>query len=231
MRKAIRPPSLNLEQMAAWESDELDPDYWQRLIFSDPEDVCRRAMVSFNKEHEAYTLRFLGQTYKVYPYLRKLARAGKREANAPYRRERIPFGEALVLLNYLLRAKEVPLFERWVTEKDLPGGALFFRGPRKLPTEPVLERYGRDPEGLLEAGRLFGAESLRAGDAALRLQVLPRVPLNYVLWREDEEFPPRLTVAFDASLTEHFPLDVVWALVHVVSNRLACSQTNGGVCE
>ncbi len=67
---------------------------------------------------------------------------------------------------------------------------MFFRGPHELTKEPILERYGRDPKGLVEAGRLMGAQSLPFGDAALRLQVLPRVPLNYIPWKEDEEFPP-----------------------------------------
>ena len=221
LRSTIRDPSPDLKEMTAWESEELDPYYWDRLIRSDPEKVCRRAMVSFRKDEEAYTLNFLGRPYSIYPFLRTLTRTGRSGTDSPYRKDRIPFAEGVVLLSYLLKAKEVPLSERWVTEKDLPGGEAFFRGPHQLTSEPVLKRYGRDPAGLLEAGRCLGGRSVRAGDAAIRINALPRVPLNYILWKEDDEFPPRLTVAFDASAPEHLPLDVIWALVHVVTNRLA----------
>ncbi len=228
VRKTVRPPSMDLEKMAGWESDELDPDYWQRLMYSDPAEICRRAMVSYCRDEEAYQVDFLGQPYSIYPFLRTLTHTGRGGTRSPYRQERIPFGEALILLSYLLKAKEVPLSERWVTEKDLPGGETFFRGPHKLACEPVLKRYGRDMAGFVEAGLCLGGKSLSAGDASIRLQVLPRVPLNYILWQEDEEFSPHLTVAFDASAGEHLPLDVIWALVHVVSSRLARSSPNGG---
>ena len=59
-----------------------------------------------------------------------------------------------------------------------------------------------------------------AGDEAFLLTVFPKVPLAYVLWREDDEFPARVTVLFDVTIQTHFSLDGIWCLVSEVSRRL-----------
>ena len=40
----------------------------------------------------------------------------------------------LVVLHYLLYAQNKPLANKWVSEKDLPGGSLFFTASHTLPT-------------------------------------------------------------------------------------------------
>jgi hypothetical protein len=122
---------------------------------------------------------------------------------------------------YLLKARNIPLSGRRVTEKELPGGDLFFRGPHELARGPILSRFGQDPNGLLRAGLALGGEPVPFGDAGLRFQVLPRVPLECILWAGDPEFPASLTFIFDASVSEHLPLDVILALAALVSGRLA----------
>jgi hypothetical protein len=161
----------------------------------------------------------LNRGYTIRPFRRSIAR----EAHAPsdsHRYGNVSFAEALVLVIYLLRAKEIPLAGKQQTEKDLPGGETFFRGPHELPRQPILKRFCRHPERFLQAGLSLGGERLGFGDAAFRLQALPRIPLDYILWAEDEEFEARVTLAFDATVAEHLPLDVIWALVHLTTGRL-----------
>ncbi len=45
----------------------------------------------------------------------------------------------------------------------------------------------------------------------------PKVPLAYVLWKEDQEFPAQVTVMFDSTIQDHFSLDGIWCLVAEVS--------------
>ena len=218
-RKGTRSPTVSLDPMTQWEQDEIDSSYWEELMKSDPGDVCRRSLGSYHPEKEAYLIPLLNQEYAIYPARRAIERKPDAKTRS-HRYDSISFSEALVLVIYLLRAKEIPLAERQKTEKELPGGETFFRGPHELPRKPILKRFGRNPEGLLRAGLSLGGRPLDCGDAAFRLPALPRVPLDYILWAEDEEFPARLTVAFDPTVAEHLPLDVIWALVHLATGRL-----------
>jgi hypothetical protein len=205
--------------MAQWEQDEIDPSYWEELIVSDPNEVCRRTLASFDREKEAYRITLLNQRYTIHP----LSKSIERETDTPtpsHHYDNISFSEALVLVIYLLRAKAIPSKGTQQTEKDLPGGETFFRGPHELPRQPILERFGRNPDGFSRAAVSLGGERLDFGDAAFRFQALPRIALDTILWVEDEEFPARLTFAFDPTVADHLPLDVIWALVHLATQRI-----------
>lgn len=215
-RKETRPPTVSLDEMTQWEQDEIDAAYWEELRALDPAEVCRRSLGSYDTETEAYRIPLVHRVYRIYPFRTAIAREGA----APDRYEKISFSEALVLVLYLLRSKEIPLAGRQLTEKDLPGGATFFRGPHEMPRRPILKRFGRNPERFIRAALCLGGRRLDYGDAACRFQALPRVPLDCILWTEDEEFPARLTLAFDATVSEHLPLDVIWALAHLTTRRL-----------
>jgi hypothetical protein len=107
-----------------------------------------------------------------------------------------------------------------VTGNEIRGGDFFFRGPHVLFTRPLEKRFGSDARTFLEAGLHFGGAETDFGDVSFRIWPLPKLPLCYILWLEDEEFPPRVVVTFDSSVEQHLPLDAIWALVNLVGRRL-----------
>jgi hypothetical protein len=205
--------------MTQWQQEEIDAVYWEQLMTLDPADVCRRSLVAYDPEGKVYRIPLLHQGYAVDPLGRSITRETDPAARS-HRSGDVLFDEALVLVIYLLRAREIPLAGKQQTEKDLPGGETFFRGPHELARRPILEHFGRNPAAFHGAAAALGGQRLEFADAAFRFQALPRIPLDYILWAEDDEFPARLTIAFDPTVSEHLPLDVVWALVHLATRRL-----------
>ena len=133
----------------------------------------------------------------------------------------------LVTLVYLNAVTSFyPLAREIVGPLDLKEGH-FFKGPHVLKIEPLLERYGEDLEGFIRAARYLGGESVDMADAAFRLLPFPRVPLYYLLWRGDAEFPPRLSVLFDRSIERVFAADALWGLVSRVSTGLLVGPSAG----
>jgi hypothetical protein len=218
-QKETRSLSASLDAMTQWQQEEIDAAYWEELTTMDPADVCRRSLGTYEPEEEAYRILLLHQGYTIHPLRRSITRETDPAARAD-RHGDILFDEALVLIIYLLRAREIPLAGKQQTEKDLPGGETFFRGPHELARRPILKHFGPNPEAFHRAAASLGGQRLDFGDAAFRFQALPRVPLDYILWAEDDEFPARLTIAFDPTVSAHLPLDVVWALVHLATRRL-----------
>lgn len=218
-RMEHRPPTAALKSMLQWKDEEVDPSHWKELERMVPGEVCRRALVTFDAGAGAYRIPFLNSLYSVFPFRRSVS-AGRPETCDAFHHDEASFAEALVLVLYLLKAQDLPLSGKQQTERELPGGGTFFQGPHELPREPILKRFGRDAGAFLEAGMRLGGQRHPYGDAAFRLQALPRIPIDYILWAEDDEFPARLTVTFDSTAAEHLPLDALWALVHVVTARL-----------
>jgi hypothetical protein len=184
---------------------------WKALGEQPAEEVSRRSLSP--ARDGGFELAFLDRAYLVHPPSRRIA--GPRQD----RLLEDPEFE-LLALTYLAQAQELPLDGQWISEKDLPGGSTFFRGPHALPVQPLLGRFGGDLEAFRRAGQALGGQGLQFGDAAFHFLALPRIPTACVLWRLDEEFPARATMMFDRTLSRQLPLDVVLALVHCLGVRL-----------
>lgn len=194
------------------EADKIPPEYWEELDRLPPEEVCRRTLATHDPA-TGYTLPFWND--------RLFCRPDSRELQWELLPERsLSFQEALVSLMYLLRARDLPAAGIQVNEKELNGGALFFRGPHALSKAPLEEKFARDPQGFLRAGLRLGGRATGRGDGAFTLLALPRIPLEYILYAEDDEFPAQLIITFDRTIDRHLPLDVIWALINLTTRRL-----------
>ena len=192
-------------------AERIPLEYWEELSRQSPEEVCLRSLATHDPA-TGYALPFLSDRLHCRPDTRQIY--WERD------RERPSFQDALVSLMYLLRAREIPLSGVKVNEKELNGGALFFCGPHALSKEPLETRFARDPQGFLQAGLALGGIATPGGDGAFELRALPRIPLEYILYAQDDEFPAQLIITFDRTIDRHLPLDVIWALVNITTRSI-----------
>jgi len=75
--------------------------------------------------------------------------------------------------------------------------------------------------------RLEADEAGAAADVAVRFFILPKIPVDYLLWLADSEFEARLTLLLDRETPRHLPADVYAVLVNLLSGRLLL-QTHTG---
>lgn len=192
------------------------PALWENLAQADPEDVCQRSGAQFDEAAGSYLIAFLQERYRIVPGSRAIE-----PVSGPMPETSPSIDLQVILITYLLNAQEIPLTDKLVAGSSLKGGECFFQGAHGFPLDPLLVQYGRDIEGFRDRGVSLGATEERYGDVGLRFAALPRVPVVIVLWGGDEEFPPRLSVLFDASIDQHLPLDAITGLVGEVCRRLS----------
>ena len=84
----------------------------------------------------------------------------------------------------------------------------------------MIKRFGKSAKSFQEAGKRLGGEPAEVGDASFNLQAFPRVPLQYVLWEGDEEFPASAQLLFDSSVDHYLPLEDIVVLGQVTTGRL-----------
>lgn len=189
----------------------LSPALWDDLARLKFADVCLKAGVTWSQD-SGYQVPFLGHTYSVYPDSRFITREGPGTPAG--------FQEGLVILTYLINAREDGLTGRLVSPRELNGGELFFTGPHAPRTEPIVKRFGRESAQFLAKAQSLGARISNDGNASLRWLVLPKILLGATLYEADDEFPAALTITFDANADRHLPLDSLWALINVFNQRL-----------
>jgi hypothetical protein len=179
---------------------------WSDLSSLEPKDVCARSGTSFSSG--CYEIDFMNGRYRLD--------IADRSVSGPESHPPSDGELALLFLAYLVDAKDMELGGKWISEKEVPGGSLFFTGPHKMPVDGIAGKYGTAPKGLVTKALVFGGTALEYGDASVAFKALPRIPLAFVLWEEDDEFPAEVTVMFDETIHRHIPVDVILALVSSV---------------
>jgi hypothetical protein len=190
--------------------------YWETLSRANTAEVCRRTEALYDENRKGYILPIINRRYLILPTEQKIFCFRGDSCEAEQYRDNF----FLMILLYLLNAKEGSLSGNWISEKELKGGTTFFRGPHALRTDELKQKFGRDPESFARAGKNLGGNELLFGDKAFSLPVFSKVPLVYVLWKEDQEFPAQVTVMFDSTIQNHFSLDGIWCIVAEVSQRI-----------
>jgi len=196
---------------------DTDSYHWERLSQLHPTDVCNRTEAIYNPSKEGFVLQVYNLRYLILPKEKKVLRLEPNDK--PVEEEFYPFFVLMVLV-YLVEAKDLKPIHTWISEKDLKGGSTFFRGPHRLQVEQLEARFGKNPEAFLRAGSRLGGSEILYGDKGFALDVFPRIPVAYVLWKGDEEFSPRIGVLFDSTIQSHLPLDVIWCMVSETTHRL-----------
>jgi hypothetical protein len=194
----------------------LDDCFWEELAELDPDDVCRRSGAEC--EGESYRIRILGLDYLLTPGERRLIHA---EAVSREEEEPVASGLCFVAVHYLLNARDIPPADELVGASELKGGKLFFSAGAHSPDFSSLEEiFSASPEAMVRAAEAFGGGAVEHGDVAVEVRALPRLPISFVFWREDEEFPASVSTLFDRTADRQLPLDVILALAQETMGRL-----------
>ena len=194
-----------------------DAFHWDRLSALHPTDVCNRTEAIYHPAQEGFLLPVYNLRYLILPKEKNILRMGWNDK--PVVETLHPYFYLMVLV-YLTEAKDIKPAHTWISEKDLKGGSTFFRGPHRLEVEELVNLSGKDPEVFLKIGKRLGGSEILYGDKGFALEVFPKVPLAYILWKGDSEFPPRISVLFDSTIESHLPLDIIWCMVAETSRRL-----------
>ncbi len=177
------------------------------------EERADKAGANYKKEkdREKITLHFFSEPYHIqFPQI---------EFYSPSKKV-VSLVTRILLLHYLIRADGYSLTGKWVAYKDIPGGLLYAGVFARRVTEPLRRRFGKSAQSFKETGIRSGGKSVEIGDASFILHAFPHVPLQYVLWEGDEEFPPSVQILFDASVDHYLPLEDMVVLGQVTTGRL-----------
>ena len=191
----------------------IDEIFFKDLAQMDPGDVCRRASCRYDDVSGGYAMSVWGDTYEILPSLSRVQCAGRSDA---------AFFDyfALFAVHCLLKAKETDPSGEWISEKDVPGGSAFFRGPHLVPTQMITRRFENNLDAFKARCEERQGCPLDMADAAYGFEITPRVPVAVLYWIGDEDFSAESKVLFDRTVSDHLALDVIYALAVGVCQRM-----------
>ena len=125
----------------------------------------------------------------------------------------------------LLNSKEIAISNEWISEKDIPGGTTFFRGPHEIPTNLISLRFNNNVNEFKERCEQLHGSPLNMADAAYRFKITPRIPVAVLYWRGDDDFPAEAKLLYDRSIIELLSLDILFALAVAVCSRIGMADS------
>ena len=194
-------------------SERIDKINFLDLKSCDPEDIVLRTGCKFDETRGQYNVKVWGNNYCVD--------LNKCEVR-PERSELKTYNEYLYLfiLYFLMKSKNILPSGVWVSEKDISGGAAFFRGPHTIPVNQIAGRFGDNIDLFKKECENLGGISIELADAAFTFQITPTIPVAVLYWQGDEDFPSDARLLFDRTIEHHLPLDIIYALSVEVCHAL-----------
>ena len=194
-------------------NDQIDKTNFLNLKSCDPEEVVLRTGCQFDKTCDQYFINIWGHKYCVDL---KNHEVRPEESGLKTYYEYLH----LFILYYLMKSKNILPSGEWVSEKDIPDGAAFFRGPHTIPTDLITGRFGDDIDLFKKESEKSGGIPIELADAAFLFQITPTLPVAVLYWQGDEDFPSEAKLLFDRTIEQHLPLDIIYALAVEICHTL-----------
>lgn len=182
----------------------------EELARLDPAILASRTGAAFSYPERCLTLDYMGKDARISFPSGEVALGGEPAAKVV----------RLIILHYLVTTRgDVPARE-WVAYRDLPGARYHesaFKAEVELPLAQALELKAEGIRAWVEGK---GLERGDHGEISFVWEVLPRVPLFFVLNPADEEFPAEARVFYDVSAPSFLPTEDLEALAELAAQRL-----------
>lgn len=195
----------------------IDDRYFQELSEAPPNDICRNAGCKYNKDTKTYSMIVWGDKFIINPAEKTIKNVSDNFISHDY--------FALFVIYYLLNAKETIMQNEWISEKDIPGGSTFFRGPHEIPTSWISEKFNNRLSDFKLVCEKTGGIELKKADAAFYFLITPRLPISLLFWDGDEDFPPEAKIMYDKSMIALLSLDIIFALAVAICDRIGKAES------
>ena len=165
-------------------------------------------------DEKVKTIKFLSDEYSIDSGNRKVLSLSCNAAAKEY--------YSILILHYLIKKlKGLPeISGEWISFKELEGGQGYFGAFRKRAIEPVIRKYGKQPDDLTQLIERFPAKNIQFGDVGVALEAFEKVPILITLWRGDTEFGPEANMLFDRSISKVFCTEDVAVLSGIVAGLI-----------
>ncbi|MDD5596097.1 MAG: DUF3786 domain-containing protein [Candidatus Omnitrophica bacterium] len=129
---------------------------------------------------------------------------------------------AILILHYLKQSiKGLPATTgKWLTFRELSGIEGYYPAFRQRAVEPIVRKYGSNPQGIFSVLDNFPGKKAQRGDTSIVIFAFIAVPVLIALWGSDEEFGPDANVFFDSSITEIFCIEDIVVLAGIIASLI-----------
>lgn len=138
----------------------------------------------------------------------------------------VPIQEQVLILHYMNAMQKIPVSGKWIAYREIPGAAFYYSSFVKRAIDPLKKVFGNNTGALPPVAEKIGGKAIDNGDVGYEFRVLPKVPLQLILWEGDDEFAPEANILFDETAGSYLsPEDAAWLAGMLVYRLISLSKT------
>ena len=143
----------------------------------------------------------------------------------PWMNEKIALSAAsdwqkILFLHYLVAQGSKKPSGKLMSYRDISGARFYEPNFIKRAVRPLVKRFGKDPSGLIEKVESLGGIKTNTGDASITINALPYIPITFIIWKGDDEFPPEGSVLFDETAKGWLPAEDYVVLASIIVYKI-----------
>ena len=202
-----------MKEKRASNYEKLCEDWRLKFLELDQEKLCRR-LPELKQEGEYLTLFHFGQKYGVHRQTGQIfalsdwLMRGGADDKASEALEEVSVNVRLDIYNLFWYSKETAYFQnRWVPFRELKNAGPFSPAFEKNILKPLAATFEGKPDKLREAAQALGGEMLSQADVGFILPCFVCIPMQFLFWDGDDEFPAQANILFDYSATDYIHVE------------------------
>ena len=193
--------------------EKLCESWRQKILGMDVQELLRK-LPELRQEGDYLTLYHFGRKFGVH---KETGTVKAMEDDGP-----VSVGSRMNIYNLFWYSKADARFQdRWVPFRDVKDAGPFAPAFEKHVLLPFARTFTGKTEQLLEAAKKLGADMVKQGDAGFILRCFDCIPIQYLFWDADEEFPAQGNILFDYSVTDRIHVESTVSLATDGVIRLA----------
>jgi len=110
----------------------------------------------------------------------------------------------ILWLHYLIANGQKKMTGQLIAYREAAPALFYEPNFYKRAVQPLIKCFGKTPDRLITTGNALGGKTESLGDASVTINVLPYVPMTFIIWEGSEEFPPDGNILFDKSAKSWF---------------------------
>ena len=130
----------------------------------------------------------------------------------------------ILWLHYLTASGTKEMSGRLIAYREVAPALFYEPNFYKRAVKPLVDCFGKNPENLIITGESLGGKAAALGDASVTINVLPYLPVTFIIWAGCEEFPPDGNILFDQTSKTWFEAEDLAVLASVAAYELIGAQ-------
>lgn len=113
------------------------------------------------------------------------------------------FNTQMAIYHLFFYSKEKPVnCGEWVPFRDVKGAGVFDAAYQRTVLTPFAQAFDGKLELLEKTGIEMGFEKMQYGDVSFLVHAFECIPLIYIFWDGDDEYPASANILFDKNITD-----------------------------